>query len=523
VKSAAERVVLRPGFVLDVVSGSLLADRAVVVDGERVAAVVAAADAPAEGARLVDLPGETLLPGLVDCHAHLVGEVERGHGYAELLCRSAAQEALVGVRNARDTLAAGFTTVRDVGTFRAFVDVDLRDAIDAGWIEGPRMRVAGAYVTSSGGGGDVTGLTPDADATVPADLRVGVADSADEVRRAVRRIIHGGADLVKVIATGAVLTSGGKPEAPEFSEAEIRAAVEEAALYGADVAAHAHGAEGIKRAVRAGVRSIEHGSLIDDEAIDLMAEAGTYLVADVYNGDYIAARGAEEEWDDEVLRKNEQTTLAQREGFAGAVKAGVRIAYGTDSGVYPHGLNARQFAYQVQWGQTALDAIRSATLSAAELLRWDDRIGRIEPGCWADLIAVSGDPLADVRLLEEVSFVMKGGRVVRGPASHLSGPVSCGIRWRSSSVRQSKRLIIAVSPVQVRPPLRTRWRARAVPSCGRPGGRRRPGVGAPVLQKGAPQWLRRTSGPRSRWPARSAGTATTSPARTGATTRTAWS
>jgi imidazolonepropionase-like amidohydrolase len=420
VTAAPERSVLRPRLVLDVVSGTLLAGRAVVVDGERVAAVVSASDAPAEGARVLDLPGETLLPGLVDCHAHLVGDVDSGHGYAGLLTRSAAKEALSGVRNARETLLAGFTTVRDVGSFRAFVDIDLRDAIEAGWVEGPRMRVAGAYVTSSGGGGDIAGLAQDVDAVVPRELRAGVADSADEVRKVVRRVLHGGADFVKVIATGAVLSPGGVPGAPEFSEAELRAAVEEAALYGADVAAHAHGAEGIKRAVRAGVRSIEHGSLIDAEAIDLMAAAGTYLVADVYVGDYIASRGAEEGWDAEVLRKNEETTLAQRQGFASAVKAGVRVAFGTDSGVYPHGRNARQFAYQVQWGHNGLDAIRSATVNAAELLRWDDRIGRIAPGYYADLIAVSGDPLADIRLLEEVAFVMKAGRVIR-PLTASSG------------------------------------------------------------------------------------------------------
>src|SRR5215467_15127761 len=285
------RTVIRPRLLLDVVTGELLADRAVVIDGNRIAGVVAAGDAPAEGPAFVDLPDQTVLPGMIDCHTHLVGEPDGGQGYAELLARTGAQEALSGARNARDTLLAGFTTVRDVGTFRAFVDVALRDAIDAGWVAGPRMRVAGAYVTCSGGGGDVTGLAPDVDAVVPHEFRVGVADSVDEIRRAVRRVLHGGADLVKLIATGAVMAPGGVPGAPEFTEEQIRAAVEEAALYGADVAAHAHGAEGIKRAVRAGVHSIEHGSLIDDEGVALMAEHGTWLVADIYDGDWIAEIG----------------------------------------------------------------------------------------------------------------------------------------------------------------------------------------------------------------------------------------
>ncbi len=411
--TTSSRAVIRPRLLLDVVTGDLLPDRAVVVDGDRVVEVRSAADAPAEGARVVDLPQHTLLPGLVDCHAHLVGEPDSGHGYAELLTRTAAQEAMSGVRNARDTVLAGFTTVRDVGTFRAFVDVALRDAIAAGWLVGPRMQVAGAFVTCSGGGGDITGLAPDVDAVVPYDLRVGVVDSVDDVRRAVRRVLHGGADLVKLIATGAVMTSGGVPGAPELSEAEIRAAVEEAAHYGAHVAAHAHGVEGIKSAVRGGVRSIEHGSMMDDEAVDMMAVAGTYLVADIYDGDYIAEVGREQGWGADVLRKNDETTLAQREGFAKCVKAGVRIAYGTDSGIYPHGLNARQLAYHVRWGQTPLDAIRSATLHAAELMRWEDRIGRVDVGYLADLIAVEGNPLDDVRLLEDVNFVMSGGTVLR--------------------------------------------------------------------------------------------------------------
>jgi imidazolonepropionase-like amidohydrolase len=415
--AASERIVIRPRLLLDVVSGELLPDRAVVIDGDRIAQVTAVSGAPAEGTVVVDLPDHTLLPGLIDCHAHLVGEPDDGHGYAGLLSRTGAQEALSGVRNARDTLQAGFTTVRDVGTFRAFVDVALRDAINAGWLPGPRMRVAGAYVTCSGGGGDITGLAPDVDAVVPYELRFGVVNSVDDVRRAVRRVLQGGADLVKLIATGAVMTPGGVPGAPELTEEQIRVAVEEASLVGADVAAHAHGAEGIKRAVRGGVRSIEHGSLIDDEAVQMMAEAGTYLVADIYSGDYIAEAGRQLGWREDVLRKNDETTLAQRQGFTKCVRAGVRIAFGTDSGIYPHGLNARQFAYHVRCGQSPLDAIRSATVHAAELIRWDDRVGRIEAGYFADMIAVAGDPLQDVRLLEHPDFVLKDGDLIRSLAT----------------------------------------------------------------------------------------------------------
>ena len=326
--------------------------------------------------------------------------------------RTPAQEALVGVRNARDTLMAGFTTVRDVGTFRAFVDVALREAIDEGWTPGPRMRCAGAYVTSSLGGGDIPNLAVDVDERLPRDLRFGVANSVDEVRKVVREILHR-ADFIKVIATGAVLTEGTDPGAPEFSEAEIRAAVEEAALYGTFVAAHAHGAEGIKRAVRAGVRTIEHGSLLDDEGIALMLEHGTCLVPDIYCGDWIAETGRAEGWPEESLRKNDETTAAQREGFTKALQAGVKIAYGTDSGVYPHRYVGRQFAYMVRHGMTPMQAIQSATVVAAEVLD-HPAVGVVASGRFADLVAVPGDPLEDITTLEDIPFVMKGGEVVKG-------------------------------------------------------------------------------------------------------------
>jgi len=273
------------------------------------------------------------------------------------------------------------------------------------------MRVAGAYVTVSTGGGELVGAAPDV--TLPLAYRFGVANSADQVRERVRALLNGGADFIKVIATGAVLTRGTKPGVSEYTEEQIRAAVEQAAEYGTFVAAHAHGAEGIKRAVRAGVRSVEHGSLMDDEAIDLMAERGTYLVADIYDGDWIAEEGTRGGWSADVLRKNEETTDAQRDGFRKAVKAGVKIAYGTDSGVYPHAWVGRQFAYMVRYGMTPMEAIRSATVVASELMGWRDRVGSIAPGLFADLAAVDGDPLEDISLLEDVRFVMKGGTVVK--------------------------------------------------------------------------------------------------------------
>jgi imidazolonepropionase-like amidohydrolase len=403
-------MVVRAGRLVDVVAGEVRREQVITIRGERIESVTPDAGTYPDATRHLDLSRHTVLPGLIDCHAHLIGECESGD-YATLLMRTGAQEAMTGVRNARDTLLGGFTTVRDVGTFRAFADVALRDAIEAGWTPGPRMMCAGAYVTVSSGSGDIPPVAPDV--VVPKELRFGVADSVDEVRRVVREILHRGADLIKILATGAVLTRGTDPGAPEFSEAELRAAVEEAALYGVHVAAHAHGSEGIKRAARAGVRSIEHGSLIDDEAIAMMAELGTYLVADVYCGDVIAEQGRRQGWPAEILRKNEETTQAQRDGFAKAVAAGVRCAFGTDSGVYPHGDNAKQLPFMVRFGMTPMQAVQTATTVAAELMGWQDRVGSLEPGMYADVVAVRGDAMADLGALADPDVVMKGGQVVK--------------------------------------------------------------------------------------------------------------
>jgi imidazolonepropionase-like amidohydrolase len=412
ISAAQVRTALRAGRLVDVDRGETRRDQVVLVRDGRIESIQPATAPMPSGVRVIDLTKYTVLPGLIDSHSHLIGDATSADILRQLE-RYEAQEAFSGVRNAQATLLAGFTTVRDIGTYRAFVDAALRDAITDGTVIGPRMKVAGAYVTVSTGGGELVGAAPDV--VLPDAFRFGVANSVDEVRERVRAILNGGADFIKLMATGAVFTRGTEPGVSEFTEAQIRAAVEQAAEYGTFVAAHAHGAEGIKRAVRAGVRSIEHGSLLDDEAIGLMKRHGTWLVADIWNGDYTDSIGRIEKWPDDILRKNAETTETQRVGFRKAVAAGVKIAYGTDSGIYPHGMNALQLPFMVKYGMTPMQAIRSATITGAELMHWQDSVGSLTPGKYADIIAVEGDALADLRSFRRVAFVMKGGTVYKAP------------------------------------------------------------------------------------------------------------
>jgi imidazolonepropionase-like amidohydrolase len=407
-----ERIALLPDRIIDTDAGVVLTDRAVLVENDRIADLVATADVP-DGPRRIELPGHTVLPGLMDMHSHLAGEEEKGQGYASLVMRSGAQDAIVGVRNARLVLEAGFTTVRDVGSFRAFTDVAIREGIEEGWFPGPRMLCAGAYVTCPGGGGDLTGLAVDIDTVVPSELRFGVTSGVDQMRANVRRIIGRGADFIKIIATGAVLTAGTNPGAPEFTEDELRAAVEETALLGTFVAAHAHGPVGIGRAVRAGVRSIEHASLIDDEALALAVEHGTYLVIDISDGDHMEEQGPALGYSDEVMRKVRWTNEVSRAMFGKAVASGAKIANGSDTGIAPFGTEAKNLTCYVRFGMTPMQSIQAATSVAAEMIGWQDKVGSVRAGLLADLVAVPGDPTEDIMLLESVPLVLQGGRVVK--------------------------------------------------------------------------------------------------------------
>jgi len=407
-KSNATEVAVRAGRLLDVRTGKTLDDQIILVEGDRVKEIGPAADLAgrlASATRVIDLSRYTVLPGLIDAHTHLT--FAPGSTSYRGLSISIPREALVGARNARVTLDAGFTTVRNVGA-RGFADVALRDAINAGDVPGPRMLVSGPPLSITGGHNDYNLLAPEFHATSD-----GVADGVDAVTAKVRENVKYGADLIKFMATGGVLSEGDNPALEQYSPEEMRAIVATAHGLGRRVAAHAHGALGIKNAVLAGVDSIEHGSFIDDEDIQLMKAHGTYLVPTLYLMDWFMDNYQKLGLTEGVIAKAKVVMPAARANVARAFRGGVKVAFGTDAAVYPHGLNAHEFAVMVKLGLTPLASIQAATINAADLIGWPDRVGSLDPGHYADLIAVEGDPLNDVTVLENVKFVMKGGQVVR--------------------------------------------------------------------------------------------------------------
>ena len=407
--AARTTLLVRAGRLLAVRTGAVLTSQAILIEGDRIkevgSAEAVAGHAPRD-VRVIDLHNATVLPGLIDCHTHMTADP--GDYYKQLFRMSPIDEAVRAHIFAKRTLDAGFTTVRNVGAAE-FIDVALRNAINEGVVPGPRMLVSTMPLSATGGHGDVNGMSP----YLHFDGFTGIANGVDQIREKIRFEVKYGADLIKVLASAGVLSEEESVGAPQYSQEELNALVEEAAMWGRKVAAHAHGAEAIKRAVRAGVASIEHGSLIDDEGIRLMKERGAYLVADIYNDDYIIAEYTRLGYPPKIIEKERLVGRQQRENFKKAVQAGVKIAFGTDAGVYPHGWNAKQFAHMVRWGTTPLQAIQAATVNAADLLGWADRVGALEPGKYADVIAVQGDPLQDVTVLEHVGFVMKGGQVVK--------------------------------------------------------------------------------------------------------------
>ncbi|MBC7926520.1 MAG: amidohydrolase family protein [Bryobacteraceae bacterium] len=399
----AETTIVRCGKLLDVESGQYIQNAEITVESGLFVRVVPGGQSSAPA---IDLSGATCLPGLIDAHVHLTSD-PRNAGYKSLGV-SVPRSALAGARNAKLTLQAGFTTVRNVGA-RGFADVALRDAIEAGDVDGPRMYASGPSLSITGGHGDNNLLAPEYRYSSS-----GVADGPWAARMKVRENIKYGADLIKLHASGGVLSKGDLPGTPQYSVEEMKAIVEEAHKLERKVAAHAHGTQSIKDAIIAGVDSVEHVSFIDDEGIRLAKERGTFLVFDIYNDEYILEEGAKVGMLPESIEKEKKVGLAQRQNFLKAWRGGVKMAFGTDGGVYPHGDNWRQFPYMVEFGMQPIEAIRAATVWAADLLSISGKAGAVKQGMWADLIAVEGDPLTDVRAMQNVRFVMKEGKVYRG-------------------------------------------------------------------------------------------------------------
>ena len=399
------RTVVRAGHLLDVRTGKTLNNQAIVIEGGKIVSVGPDSGANADATtQVIDLSSKTVLPGLIDAHTHVTFNPRFGY---DTLAISVPREALIGAKNARLTLLAGFTSIRNVGA-NAFSDVALRDAINAGDVPGPRIDASGPALGITGGHCDNNLLPYEYHAT-----EIGVADGVENVQHKVREVIKYGADVIKICATGGVLSLGDDPQHSQFTQEELRAIVADAHRLGRKVAAHAHGAEGIRWASEAGVDSIEHGSYIDDAAIAAMKQHGTYLVPTLYLADWFMENAPKTGVPPQMLAKAQVVLPAARKNIAHAFASGVKVGFGTDAAVYPHGLNAHEFAVMVKLGLSPLQAIQAATVNDADLLGWSDKVGVLEANHYADIIAVDGDPLQDVTTLERVKFVMKGGVVYK--------------------------------------------------------------------------------------------------------------
>lgn len=407
-RSSDSSILIKAARMIDGPSERLLTPGAVLVRGDRIVDAGAAL-VPPPGARIVDLGDATIVPGLIDLHTHLTDR-EDLHWEDVLVKTTPSQAALAGARNARVTLLAGFTTCRDMGPTWPYVDVDLRGAIDSGLVPGPRLAVAGSYVSATGGAGDAKQFSIFVDVPTVQNL----ADGADEVIKAVRTNFKHGADFVKILVTGAVLSKGLPPGAQQYSEEEIRAAVTEARRWGREVAAHAHGVDGIKAAIRAGVRTVDHGSYLDDEAVTMLKAArDTYFVPTLYTSVAIEESGAPRGIPAAEIERSRQIQNVKEAAFRRALAAGLPIGLGTDAAVIPHGRNARELVVRVQLGEPPMKAIHAATRLNAQILGWADRVGTLEPGTLADVVAVAGNPLTDITAMERVRFVMKSGEIHR--------------------------------------------------------------------------------------------------------------
>lgn len=407
--SSAQITAIRAGKLANLDTAEVLTNQTILIRDNKIDAVGANLIIPAN-AKVIDLSHSTVLPGLIDCHTHLA-DGARDSDPVGVFRKTAAELVLESVPNARAMLESGFTTVRDVGTYRALGDVALRDAINRGDIIGPRMYVAGAYVTITGGAGSDSGLAPDI--TLPWDMHYGEANNPWKVRQVIRKLASNGVDHIKILSSGAVLTHGSNPHSQEFTLEELQAAVDEASHFGLRVESHAHSPEGIKNAIRAGVASIEHATMIDDEGIALAKQHGTYLDMDIYDEECIQEEGKQGKMPKDFLEHDAELGKIQRDNFRKAVAAGAKMSFGTDAGICPYGTSGKQFAFMVKYGMTPMQAIQAATSNAADLLGHSSEIGSIKAGKFADIIAVTGDPLTDIRLLENVQFVMKEGKIYK--------------------------------------------------------------------------------------------------------------